>query len=1067
MTAPRWSPGELAAALHLPPPTSEQAAVIAAPLGPAAVVAGAGSGKTETMSARVVWLVANELVRPDQVLGLTFTTKAAGELGSRIRTRLAQLRAFLGGGGPAGDPVLAGEPTVSTYHSYAGRLVAEHALRLGVEPSVRLLTEAMTWQLAQRVVRTYDLDVPELDNAETTVTGWLLDLAGELAEHLVEPDELRRWTADLRAAIVARPRRSASGRGVAGEPYAEVRKLLDRAASRAALLPLVERYRRAKQQAGAIDFGDQVAIAARVADAFAEVGRQERTRYAAVLLDEYQDTGHAQLTLLRALYGGGHPVTAVGDPAQAIYGWRGASEASLRRFGQHFRTAAGEPAPVLPLSTSFRNDELVLDVANDLSAELRGDVPLLTAAESNGPGVVRAALLPTVLDEAAWLAGQLAEVWHDGEPGRTVAVLCRRRAQFDLVARALRARGIPVELVGLGGLLATPEVRDLVSTLQVVSDPTAGAALARLLTGARWRVGARDVAALGRRARALAARGRGDQAGVADAVADASLVEALDDLGPPEAYSAAGYPRLAALGAELAALRRRTAQPLPDLVADVERTLLLDVEVAAAPGREQAAGRAHLDRFAEVAADFSVDAEIPTLGAFLAYLAAAEDVERGLEAGRVEVDTDAVQVLTVHAAKGLEWDVVAVPGLTAGVFPDRDAAGSSGWATSVPTLPYPLRGDGADLPVLDVTTPRDQKGLDDARKAFVEGCRERGQREERRLAYVAVTRARQRLLCSGYWWDTAVRPRGPSTFLAEISRVRLVQVDEWAPVPPDGAANPMPPPAAVPWPADPLGARRPLVEQGATLVRAAAGELDEAPEDGTLFAEEDLLALGWAREAELLLAERARAGAGEDAVAVPLPGHLSVTDLVALARDPAGLARRVRRPVPVRPAPLARRGTAFHAWLEERYGAQRLLDLDELPGAADEGAAPDADLALLQERFLASAWADRTPAEVEVAFETTIGGVVIRGRIDAVFADDDGGWTVVDWKTGDPPRDESAAAVQLAAYRLAWAELSGAPVTAVRAAFHYVRLDRTSAPVDLLGADQLRELVDAVPVAPG
>ncbi|HZB49900.1 MAG TPA: ATP-dependent helicase, partial [Mycobacteriales bacterium] len=490
----RFGPEELAAALHLPPPTPEQAAVIAAPPGPAVVVAGAGSGKTETMSARVVWLVANELVRPDQVLGLTFTTKAAGELGTRIRTRLAQLRAFLGGGAgnTAGDPVLAGEPTVSTYHSYAGRLVAEHALRLGVEPSVRLLTEAMTWQLAQRVVRTYDLDVPELDNAETTVTGWLLDLAGELAEHLVAPDELRRWTADLRAAILAKPRRSASGRGVAGEPYAEVRRLLDRAAARAALLPLVERYVRAKEASAAIDFGDQVAIAARVADSFAEVGRQERARYAAVLLDEYQDTGHAQLTLLRGLYGGGHPVTAVGDPAQAIYGWRGASEASLRRFRDHFRTAAGEPAPVLPLSVSFRNDELILDVANDLSAELRGDVPLLTPGPRGGPGVVRAALLPTVLDEADWLAAQLAEVW-EGE-ARTVAVLCRRRSQFDLIARALRARGVPVELVGLGGLLATPEVRDLVSTLQVVSDPTAGAALARLLTGARWRVGARDLA---------------------------------------------------------------------------------------------------------------------------------------------------------------------------------------------------------------------------------------------------------------------------------------------------------------------------------------------------------------------------------------------------------------------------------------------------------------------------------------------------------------------------------------------------------------------------------------------
>jgi DNA helicase-2/ATP-dependent DNA helicase PcrA len=1071
MSSPRWSPQELALALRLPVPTAEQAAVIGAPLGPAVVVAGAGSGKTETMSARVLWLVANELVRPDQVLGLTFTTKAAGELATRIRVRLAQLRAFLGAGGPAGDPALAGEPTVATYHAYAGRLVAEHALRLGVEPSVRLLSEAMTWQLAQKVVRTYDLDVPELDNAESTVTNWVLDLAGELAEHLVEPDELRRWTDELRTRVMAKPRRSASGRGVAGEPYAEVRRLLERAAARVALLPLVDRYQRAKQDARAIDFGDQMEIAARVADRFPEVGRAERARYAAVLLDEYQDTGHAQLTMLRGLFGasaGGHPVTAVGDPAQAIYGWRGASANNLIRFATHFRTAAGDPAPVLPLSTSFRNDEQVLDVANALSAEIRENVPALSPGPRGGPGVVRAALLETVADEADWLADQVAAVWREDAAdrrlragGRSVAVLCRRRSQFDLVAGALRARGVPVELVGLGGLLATPEIRDLVSTLQVVSDPTAGAALARLLTGARWRVGGRDIAALGRRARSLAARREEAAAGTRDVVSDASLVEALDDLGPPELYSADGYRRMSTLAAELAALRQRTAQPLPDLVADVERTLLLDIEVAAAPDRDRAAGRAHLDRFAEVAADFSVDAEAPTLGAFLAYLAAAEDAERGLEAGVVDVDADRVQVLTVHAAKGLEWDVVAVPGLTVDVFPDLLSTRGSGWASSAPTLPYPLRGDGSDLPVFDVITPRDQKGLDDARKDFVEACKERAVREERRLAYVAATRARHLLLASGYWWDTAVRPRGPSTFLTELAAVRGVQVDQWADPPADGATNPLPPPAPVPWPADPLGARRPLVEQGAALVRGAG---EPVADEGTLFAEEDLLALGWQREAEILLAERAAAAApgGAD---VPLPGHLAVTDLVTLARDPLSLARRVRRPVPTRPAPLARRGTAFHAWLEERYGGERLLDLDELPGAADEDAAPDDELALLQERFLASAWADRSPEEVEVAFETVVGGVVVRGRIDAVFADPDGGWTVVDWKTGDPPRDGTAAAVQLAAYRLAWAELSGTPVEQVRAAFHYVRQDRTVAPVDLLDAAGLHALVASIPTA--
>ena len=422
----RIGPVDLAAALGLPRPTPEQAAVIAAPLAPAVVVAGAGSGKTETMSARVVWLVANGHVRPEEVLGLTFTNKAATELGSRIRARLAAL-ARHGLAAPAED-----EPTVLTYHAYAARLVAEHALRLAVEPTARLLTEALCWQLAARVVRGFDGDLPHLDRAESTVIGYVLDLAAELAEHLVAAPDLAAWTARFVERAEGLPPGPHYPR-----PGAKVREILDAAQARCELLPLVQRYERAKREATAMDFGDQMSLAARIAERFAEVGRGERARYPVVLLDEYQDTGHSQLVLLRSLFGGtgargagrgrgagegrGHPVTAVGDPCQSIYGWRGATAGNLVRFPRHFPAADGTPAAVLPLSTSFRNDRRILDAANAVSEPLRRqgvEVGVLTPGPAAGDGTVRAALLDTVDDEAAWLAAAVAEVWKADTPRR-------------------------------------------------------------------------------------------------------------------------------------------------------------------------------------------------------------------------------------------------------------------------------------------------------------------------------------------------------------------------------------------------------------------------------------------------------------------------------------------------------------------------------------------------------------------------------------------------------------------------------------------------------------------------
>ena len=1019
---------------------------------------------------------------------------------------------------------------VSTYHSYAARLFGDHALREALEPTMRLISPAVAWQICSRVVDAYDGPMDRVDWQPDTVTKAVMDLAGDLAEHLRTAEDVRRvgrWLDERFAALE--------------KPLKAQRDILDKHAVREQLMPLVEAYGRAKAEREVIDHGDQMALAARIAHRHPEVGMIERSRFSVVLLDEYQDTSQAQLVLLKSLFGGGHPVTAVGDPCQSIYGWRGASAGNLLRFAHDFPLRPGGPgarpvpAPVVQLSRSFRNGERILEAAARVQDELRAEtkaVPrLVPGAGREGRGRVECALFETVEEEADRIAARIAglmagdpETAPDGGPQAEqlrysdIAVLARKRSQFPLIRRALEARGVPVEVVGLGGLLTVPEVQDVVATLRVMHDPTAGASLARLLTGPRWRLGPRDLVALGRRARALAQEAARDvtppdgpdgpdagEGAASEEPGDAppqngdgddplrrlvgelneetgSLVDALDDLGPPEAYSPEGYGRLRRLRDELRALRSQVGLPLPDLVGEVERALGLDIEVAARSGLDPVTARADLDAFIDAAAAFAGDAEDPTLGAFLAYLKAAETEEFGLEAGRVG-ETDSVKLLTVHASKGLEWPVVIVPGLS--YVPRKDGGPAKGsifpsppqnatrWTANPRVLPFMLRGDRADLPALN--------GLEkDDLAAFDRACAERDLREERRLAYVAVTRASSLLIATGYWWGSSGRPLGPSPFLEEVREVCLAgagSVAAWADPPEEGATNPLlDDPDEAQWPVAPgdrgrstVSAREryeAVVEAARMVEDAMAGRTRHWAGDAGLSDADRARMTAWARDVELLLAERDR-GRGGDGALVELPAQLSVSSLVSLARDPAALARQIRRPMPRPPAPYARRGTAFHAWLESRWGQQRLLDPDELPGAADEGAADDAQLERLRARFEESEWASREPVDIEVPFETVIGDRLVRGRMDAVFRSPDGGYEVVDWKTGSPPSGDEArfVSVQLAAYRLAWAELAGVDVERVSAAFHYVAANVTVRPADLLDAEGLAALLESIPAA--
>ena len=1032
--------------------TDEQLAAATAPLSPQLVVAGAGSGKTTVMAARVVHAVAFHDVPPSAILGLTFTNKAAGQLADSVRKALRRL---------APATLLDETPTVATYHSYAASIVRDHALRIGREPVTTLMTEAGRWQLAMRVVRKATGPFRHLSWQPATVAAYLIALDGEMAEHLATPDDVRRFDAEFIARVEALASSTKALRDCAAA-----------ARARGELLGLVEDYRAAKQRLELIDYGDQVALAAQIAQAADEVCAIERDRFRLVLLDEYQDTGIAQRMLLSRLFGDGHATTAVGDPNQGIYGWRGASVGNLLRFREHF----GGTDEVRPLMTSFRCGGRILHVANEIAAPLTAspgarrrpavDVPGLSAApgrEDDGDVVV--ALLDRVDTEAEWVAAQVAHaVQQDDVAAGKVAVLCRRRTDFPLLHRALVRRDVPVEVVGLGGLLEMPEVADLVAVLRVLVEPTANPAMLRLLTGPRWRIGPRDLAALGRRA-AYLARPRDAAAGTDDSDVDAALrkategVDAVDvaslldvvDLvqATDEDLSSDAVERLLALRAELDVLRGLVGQPIVEVAAEVVRRIGLDVELEAEPTRVAAARIANLAAFLDHAAQFAGIEGESDLASFLGWLDAAVAAESGLDVGGVS-DADTVKLLTVHKAKGLEWDVVAIPGLTSTVFPSTRSR--LRWTSNAQVLPYAVRGDADDLPP---TPALSTKGLDE----FKSACTSDDADEERRLGYVAVTRAATRVLASGYWWGaTRQKPMGPSDLLEELrdlAEAGFGVVDTWVEAV-DDASNPLAELATedVAWPPaydDEAVARR---RQAAQLVQAAGtaaltdvGEL--SPADVATVAR-------WDDEAGLLLDELRRQRVAVREVA--LPRRLTASQIVAMAHDPAALAQSLARPMPARPEPQARRGSRFHAWVEQLYGAVALLEPDDLPGAGDAELS-DRELSELQQRFLDDGWGDRRPVAVEQPFELVVGGRLIRGRIDAVYAADGGGFDVIDYKTGSVPADFSAASVQLSVYRLAWADLAGVEPDEVQAGFLYVRTGTVKRPDRLLSREELAALL--------
>jgi len=926
--------------------TAEQKAIVRHPLTPLRVAAGAGTGKTTTIAARLAAAISAGL-EPEQALGITFTNKAAEELADRLRSELSSLAAE------------GREVEVTTYHGFAFRIITELGALVGVEHNLDVIGPGYVRELLHESIGS-----GPYHHLDLTATAWRVDeaaaLGTQLAANLLEPEDLE--------AIAP------------GTPSVLWGQRLE-------LAHILRTYRSHKRRLGVVDYGDLIQLAHRLVTDHPEVADRIRQRYRIVVLDEYQDTDPSQRQLLRAIFGDGFPVTAVGDEDQTIYEWRGASRDNFAAFDRHFPDAAGHAAPTLPLSVNRRSGASILGMANAVRQLLHGAPPAdpLRPAEPVADSV-ECGWFRTAWDEASWIAGEVRRL-HDDEAQRwgDIAVLFRKNRQIPLVRDALHDADVPIEVVSLGGLLGVPEVADVHAWLSILGRPDDSVALARILLGPRFRLGLGDIAP-------LAAWSRREHPGRDDDPLGYPLVEAIDRLDDVGGLSETARERLDEFRSGYRTLLGEAqGVTLVELVSRIIDAVDGWAEIEAMPEAAAMSARLNLYRFLDLVEDWSPLAGRPSLDGFLGYLdlLAEERAAEELDTARVG-GQDAVALLTVHRAKGLEWDTVFVPALASGIFP-ATSQGFDDPLASARWLPYELRIDAATLPRLDD---------DEAVRRQV--LRTRHLEQERRTAYVAVTRPRRRLVLTGAAWYEGKQPRRPSEIL-ELTRSQPgvtvhTWVDDPGPAPEDRAAGAGP----APDPHLPGGWRAALRAAIADAGWARAEAPDPVAYDNAR------------RQLALLLDDLPQPPA---AVSRPPETVTSVTGLVTLASCPQRFSWSEIDRLPRRPAPWLRHGTEIHRRIELHHrGVIAFPDLDpdtpedsEVRGAY--GVDPFAS-------FAGSRFAAADPALVETPIDIALAGTRIRGRIDAVFIPEPGTWEVVDYKSGRPS-DDPTALVQLQAYAVA------------------------------------------------
>lgn len=1033
-------------------PSQEQQAIIDFPIDQnLRVEAGAGTGKTTTVALRLVELIRSNGWDPTEVLGITFTNKAAQELAERIRQLLEEkpdhavgLRQTEGEvfDQPSDPHHL---PEVNTYHGFAFGLLKEFGSLVGFGGQT-LITPINELQLIDRILRQ-----KEYDRLDTTYFGLREDirkLADSLSNHGLHPDQVT-------APSVSDP----------DDPWFK----------RSQMLEVCRQYQQQKKERDWVSYSDLLLLANQLVEEHPWVSEAIAERYRAVILDEYQDTNPTQRILLQTIFcpeGNTRvPLTAIGDQNQTIYQWRGASLQNFAKFNMHFPARSGSPSANLSLTLNRRSGQNILNLANRMraNADRNPDGLELKALEDAPPGQVTLSWETDAIAEARWIARQVKRLKDLGISYQSMAVLFRKNKDMDLVAKILEEHEIPIEITSLGGLLKVPEVAELQAWMNLLANPEDNASLTRILTGSKFRLGLGDLGPLAywakRRKWELTSTQPKD-GGNEDIIVP--LLEAVYHLERVEGLSIAAQARLD----RFVELHRRlvvSAQGEP--VGQVARLILDQLgvwrDLGTLPDLQRDMATLNLHRFLDLADEWEPFDDHPTLSLFMHYLEELkEDKTEEPEAVRLS-GTEAVTLITVHRAKGLEWEVVFIPALYQnrgrGNFPSTGLAYDNPIKRAV-SLPYELRLDQDSLPPLEeyplIADDKDRKSVDEINRKRL---KQHQLEQEMRLAYVAVTRAKQHLFLSGAWWygtpethKQACRPTMIWDIGSMTGNAIIEQSPEESPERPEKIHL------------EPAGAdREPQLADWIQELRV------EAEEPGYL--EQKATSVGLGREFD-----QARQDLG---VLFDLPEPHPLADVQRLMISVTGLSTYSlcpRRyfwsevdPLPRRFSPWTRRGTDIHRQIElHNRGVVSLEEQQEnyYDSSADEDISETTSESKKHpppyEVFRSSKYAQSQPILVEERFELPVAEQTwVRGRIDAVYETEPGRWEIVDFKTGGKPPTPNM--VQLQAYGWAAQEVRFTAPKPRTSEVSYVYLGRgletETAQVDQPWLDQAKtELVNLV-----